>query len=145
MINFLRKCGLLSKSAEPRFLHTVQRFCSISKVSGLPKSRKKREKSSLRNHGFLRDPKSASKSVFIDSGLIFGLHFGAPERPKIEEFRIRSCFCVRRAFWVVLGPLWAPFWSHFGVILSSCLMDFRRFSVRCPILFERCSGVACSC
>ena len=31
---FLKKGGLLSKSADPRFLHTVQRFGLIFKVLG---------------------------------------------------------------------------------------------------------------
>ena len=40
LIQCWRNCGLLSKSDDPRFLHTVQRFGLISKVLGLPKSRK---------------------------------------------------------------------------------------------------------
>ena len=44
---FSKKCGLISKSADPGFLHTVQRFGLISKVSGLPKSRKNVKKGLL--------------------------------------------------------------------------------------------------
>ena len=112
---------------------------------GASKTWKKQQKRCLGNHGFLREWKSAPELGFSSFFVIFGLHFGAPGRPKIEKIRLSLCFSVRRALWIVLGPLWAPFWSHFGVILSLFLMDFRRFSVRCPILFERCSGVACSC
>ena len=42
-------------------------------------------------------------------------------------------------FGTTLGSILDPFWGNFGVVLSSFLMFFRRFSVRCPILFERCS------
>ena len=44
---FSKQIGPLSKSADPRFLHTVQRFGLISKVSGLPKSRKNVKKGLL--------------------------------------------------------------------------------------------------
>ena len=64
---------------------------------------------------------------------IFGLHFGAPGRPKIEKIRLSLCFSVRRALWIILGPLWAPFWSHFGVICNAFLVFFRSFSVIFPI------------
>ena len=37
---FSKTIGPLSKSADPRFLHTVQRFGLISKVWGLAKHRK---------------------------------------------------------------------------------------------------------
>ena len=37
---FFKKSALLSNSADPRFLHTVQRFGLISKVLGLPKKGK---------------------------------------------------------------------------------------------------------
>ena len=113
--------------------------------SGASKTWKIQQKRCLGNHGFLREWKSAPEVGFSSFCVIFGLHFGAPGRPKIEKIRLSLCFSVRRALWIVLGPLWVPFWSYFGVILSSFLMDFRRCSVRCPILFERCSGVACSC
>ena len=113
MWTFIKKCRHTFFAYSTAFWLDFQGF-------GASEIEKKREQSSLRNHGFLRDQKSASKSVFIDSGVIFGLHFGAPERPKIEEFRISSCFCVRRAFWVVLGgSILEPFWGHlermFGV------------------------------
>ena len=42
-------------------------------------------------------------------------------------------------FGTTLDSILEPFWGHFEVILSSFRIDFRRFSVRCPILFERCS------
>ena len=41
------KCALLGKSADPRFLHTVQRFGLISKVLGLPKHGKNSKKTVL--------------------------------------------------------------------------------------------------
>ena len=41
---FLKKGGLLSKSADPRFLHTVQRFGLIFKVLWLPKHGKNSKK-----------------------------------------------------------------------------------------------------
>ena len=44
-IIYPKKCGLVSKSADPRFLHTVQRFGLISK--GLPKNGKNSKKSVL--------------------------------------------------------------------------------------------------
>ena len=47
LIVFSKKCGLLSKSADPRFLHTVQRFGLISKVLGLPKHGKNSKKGVL--------------------------------------------------------------------------------------------------
>ena len=55
MIFFLKKCGLISKSADPGFLHTVQRFGLISKVFGASKTWKKQQKRCLGNHGFLRE------------------------------------------------------------------------------------------
>ena len=60
--------------------------------------------------------------------MIFGHHFGAPGRQKIEKIKLSLCFSVRRALWVVLGPLRVSFWSYFEVIWSSCLVFFRRFS-----------------
>ena len=47
LIYFLKKGGLLSKSADPRFLHTVQRFGLIFKVLGLPKHGKNSKKGVL--------------------------------------------------------------------------------------------------
>ena len=131
--NFLRKMWIFIKKCRPTFFAYSIAFWLDFQGFGASEIEKKRENNSLRNHGFLRDQKSASKSVFIDSGVIFGLHVGAPERPKIKKFRISSCFCVRMAFWVVLGPPWAPFWSHFEVIWSSFLMFFLSFSVIFPI------------
>ena len=136
---FSKKCGLISKSADLGFLHTVQRFGLISKVFGASKTWKKQQNRCLGNHGFLREQKSAPESGFSSFFMIFGFHFGAPGRQKIEKIKLSLCFSVRRALWIVLGPLGAPFWRHFGVILSSFLTIFRRFSVRCPILFEKCS------
>ena len=43
----LETCGLLAKSADPRFLHTVQRFGLIFKVLGLPKHGKNSKKGVL--------------------------------------------------------------------------------------------------
>ena len=77
--------------------------------------------------------------------MILGLHFGPPRRPKIKEFMISLRLSVRRAPWIVLGPLFAPFWNHFGVMLGSFFVDFRRCSVLFPMCAESCSGVACSC
>ena len=37
---FSKKIGPLSKSADPRFLHTVHRFGLVFKVLGFPKFRK---------------------------------------------------------------------------------------------------------
>ena len=45
---FSENIGPLSKSADPRFLHTVQRFGLIFKVLGLPKSRKSVKKGLLK-------------------------------------------------------------------------------------------------
>ena len=45
--NFFEKCGLISKSADPGFLHTVQRFGLISKVLGLLKHGKNSKKGVL--------------------------------------------------------------------------------------------------
>ena len=72
--------------------------------------------------------------------LVF-IHFGV--QPKIQEFRISLCFSVRRAFWIVLGPLWASCWSHFGVIVISISVFFRRLSMICPICLK-CALVLCA-
>ena len=129
MWTFIKKCL-------PTFFAYSTAFWLDFQGFGPSEIKKKREKRSLRNHGFLRDQKSASKSVVIDSGVIFGLHFGAPERPKIEEFRISSCFCVRRALWIVLGPLWAPFWNPFEVIWMYFLVFFLSVLVIFPICLK---------
>ena len=81
---------------------------------GASKTWKKQQKRCLGNHGFLREWKSAPELGFSICFVIFGLHFGAPGRPKIEKIRLSLCFSVRRALWIVLGPLWPPFWSHLG-------------------------------
>ena len=44
---FSKKNGPVSKSADPRFLHTVQRFGLIFKVLGLPKHGKYSKKGVL--------------------------------------------------------------------------------------------------
>ena len=64
----LEKCILLAKSADPRFLHTVQRFCLISKVLGLPKSRKNVKKGLLEIMVFEGIKKVVLKLVFMISG-----------------------------------------------------------------------------
>ena len=139
-INFLVKCGFLAKSADPRFLHTVQRVGLIFKVLGLPKSRKNVKKRSLRNHRFLRDQKSGSKSVFYDFGVIFGFCFGAPEWSKIQEFRISLASVSggpSGSFWDHFGLHFEQFWGHLDLIFgvfSEFLNDF-------PDFFEGCCDV----
>ena len=72
--------------------------------------------------------------------MIFGLHFGAPEQ-KIEEFRISSCFSVQRALWIILGPLWSPFWSHFGILLGAWAPLFSPKGLRQPPDVPNCSPI----
>ena len=47
--------------------------------------------------------------------------FGVSGRSKIEEFRISSCFCVRRALWIVLrhtlGSILESCWCHLELIV----------------------------
>ena len=87
---------------------------------GPAKCRKKMNKQLLGNHSFLSADKSGSKFIFIDFLIIRGLHFGPPRRPKIKEFMISLRLSVRRAPWIVLGPLLL----HFGTILGSCWSHF---------------------
>ena len=61
---FLETCGLLAKSADPRFLYTVQRFNLISRVWGLPKHRKNSKKTVLEIIVFRRSKKVLLNLVF---------------------------------------------------------------------------------
>ena len=143
--HFFRKMKFFLKKCRPTFFAYSIVFWLDFQGWGPVKCRKNKKKQLLGNHSFLGADKSGSKAIFIYFLMILGLHFGPPRRPKIKEFMISLRLSVRRAPWIVLGPLFAPFWNHFGVMLGSFLVDFRRCSVLFPMCAESCSGVACSC
>ena len=89
------------------------------------------KKQLLGNHRFLSVDKSGFKVIFIDFLMILGFHLGPPRRPKIKEFMISLRLSVQRAPWIVLGPLFASFWNHFGVIFGGFSKMFGAVSDVC--------------
>ena len=54
----------------------------------------------------------ASKAVFIDFRVPFGVRFGIPQ---IDNLRYRFCDIFYDVFYVEFGTFWGRFGSHFGV------------------------------
>ena len=111
----LRKCGLLSKSVDTRFLHTVQRFGLISKVSGLPKSRKNVKKGLLEIMVFEGIKKVAQNQFLLisESFLASILELRSGQKSK-NSGSVCASLSGRPS-----GSFWDHFGLHFGAILGS--------------------------
>jgi len=121
----------------PSFLHTFIAFWLDFEGLGPPGGFKKQEKTTPGKSCFFALKRKVPKSVFFDFWVSFGVDFGAPGRPKMGELIFRFFFGVRRPPWTILGPLLAPFWGHFRVILGLLLKCFGVFSVMFPSLGSR--------
>ena len=121
----------------PSFLHTFTAFWLDFEGLGPPGGFKKQEKTAPGKSCFFGLKRKVPKSVFYDFRVSFGVDFGALGRPKMVQLIFWFFFGVRRPPWTILGPLLAPFWGHFRVILGLLLKCFGVFSVMFPSLGSR--------
>ncbi len=134
---FCKKNGFFMKRWHPRFCTPLQRFGLIFRVWDLRGGFKKQEKTAPGKSCFFGLKRKFPKSVFYDFRVSFGVDFGALGRPKMVQLIFWFFFGVRRPPWTILGPLLAPFWGHFRVILGLLLKCFGVFSVMFPSLGSR--------
>ena len=118
-------------------MHTIIAFCLDFEGLGPSGGFKKQEKTAPGKSCFFGLKRKVPKSVFYDFRVSFGVDFGALGRPKMGELIFRFFFGVRRPPWTILGPLLAPFWGYFRVILGLLLKCFGVFSVMFPSLGSR--------
>ena len=72
------------------------------------------EKRSMENHRLLKANKSGSKSVFIDLGVISGLHFWTSRSTQNQIIQDQFTFLSGEP----PGSFWDHFWLRFGTIVG---------------------------